>query len=246
MQSYLKVISTLLRLRPLALGVLAFCVLGVGVALQLQENRTNLDKADALLAGPPAAVPVAAMLAAATGHPFKEVTVQAQLDLDMAYEMVLASDGAERSGYMVPLLDASAKSVGGTAPDVLAMLLYDADDLAPGDLDTLLLGPVPEAEGPYGPIVMLNGMVGEPGDFEDSVREIFALENRALPADFPVLREFQGDRAAAYGPDWTLPFTIFGFFAWIAGIIGIWAVIRSAFRAKPAAAPPEDALPQSI
>lgn len=229
MQGILKVIVGFLGLKPLYLAAIALSLFGAGIYLQADENKTNLMKADALLAGPPAPVAVGAAAQAAAAHPFGEVMVQAQLDMSMDYEITLTGDGADRVGYMVPLVAADAET-----PEVLGVLLYDDKGLTPDAVTDLMLGPTldSDVEGAFGPVLMLNGMIGDMGDFEKAVAEVFASEGRTLPADVPVLRSFEGDRVGAYDPDWPFEQSIFGIFAWLAGAVGLYALFRSAVRMR--------------
>lgn len=226
MSGAIKLIIGFLKLNPIALAAIAMGFFSLGIYLQAEENKSNLMKADALLAGPPAPVAVSQIKAAAAAHPFGEVMVQAQYDLTMNYELVLEGSDDARIGYMVPLV---AVDTGDQQPaEVMAILLYDDPALTSEAVTDLMLDIAPDAEGPFGPILMLNGMVGSAGDFDKAIEEVFALNERVLPAEVPVLRDFDGDRASAYNPDWPFEATIFGIFAWIGGAIGLFALFRSA------------------
>lgn len=230
MQAVIKATIVFLGLNPFFLGAISALIFAAGAMLQGQENRTNVAKAHALRAGPPPVVAMDAAKAAAAAHPFAEVSVKAQLDMSMSYDIILEGSGADRFGFMVPLLADDAATA---EAEVLGILLMDDAGLTEQDLGAIDFGPRAEGEGAFGPVLMLNGMIGDLGDFDDAVAEIFAQEARPLPTDLPVLRSFEGERAAAYDPSWPFEVSIFGAFAWIGGIVGLYALMRSAIYFRP-------------
>ncbi len=231
MQGPIRLVLAFLGMNPFFLAAIALCTLGTGIYLQANENRSNLLKADALLSGPPDPVGPEAAAAAAAAHPFGEVTVRAQLDMTMDLTLSAGDKAEDRVGYAVPLLAADA-----TDPEILGVLLYDDKALTAEAVDAIQFGPRAEAEGSFGPVLMLNGMVGDLGEFDRIVAEAFASEGRVLPEGVFVLREFQGNRAGAYNPAWPFETTIFGMFAWAAGAIGLYALVRSAIHIRRRAA----------
>ncbi len=238
MQAFLKLAISFLGLNPFVLAILSAGIFGTGIYLQIKENEANLSKADALLSGPPPAVPLEAIRAATEAHPYGEVTVQAQMATSM--EQAFVVEGAEERTltYMVPLLAADA-----TEMDVRAVLLIEDKPLAGSGAATVDLGPGAQGEGDFGPVLLLNGMVGTIADIQGPLADVFSGEWSDVPADLPVLKSFEGDRAAAYGPSWPLETSIFGLFAWIGGAVGLYALVRSAvhFRPKPVPEARDDA-----
>ena len=231
MQAFLKATLAFLGLNPFFLGAISAMIFAAGAVLQADQNRTNMAKVQALLDGPPPVVAAKDIGPAAAAHPFGEVSVKAQLDRSMEYDIVLTGDGPDRYGYMVPLV--SADATGADTAEVFAVLLMDDAMMTMGPSSGVDFGPRAEGEGAFGPILMLNGMVGDLGGFDGAVEEIFAGEFRDMPADLPVLRSFEGQRAAAYDPAWPFEMSIFGVFAWFGGAVGLYALFRSAVHFRP-------------
>lgn len=227
MQRFGSLAAAIAGLSPQVMGAASAVIFAAGIFLQAQENRSNLAKAAALLDGPPPATEPAGMTTAAARHPFAEVSVTAQLDLSMVAPLVSEGEAGPVTAYLVPLLDPAAARI--EDAEVLGLLLHRTPVL-----------PAPEGaaeQGAFGPIVRLNGFVGDFGDlgaFGPLASEQLNGAWRDMPEGLPVLRSFDGARAAAYGPAWRHEISIFGFFAWPGGACGILALLLAAVR-QPAA-----------
>ena len=229
MRAFLGLAVSLLGMKPLVLAVLSPAIFTTGIVLQMKENDANLLKAEALLAGPPPAVPLSAIRPAQEAHPFGEVTLQAQMVASMEQAFVMEGEEVGTLTYLVPLVAADAERM-----EIGAVLLIEGKAIAAGRPPAVDLGPGVQAEGPFGPVVMLNGRVGAIGELTGPAAEVFSGPWSHLPADLPVLTSFEGDRAGAYGPNWPLEISIFGLFAWIGGAVGLYGLFRTAVRARPA------------
>ncbi len=234
MHAVLRVVTGFFRLGPIPLGLIAAVLFGGGIWLQMQENRTNLAKAEALRAGPPPAVGLSNFNPVHDLHAFDEVAIRAQLDLTRDAELTIERRGTDDLAVMVPLLAVAATlgEDGVSAPEVLGVALFTADDFGFDQLTRADLRGMANEFGVYGPILTLNGRLGDPGDFADLIGQSFAESGAVLAPGALYVYPFLEGRVAAFGPDWPFETSIFGVFAWVAGAFGVLALLKFAFRSK--------------
>ena len=234
MHAVFRAIIGFLRLGPIPLGLIAAAFFGAGIWLQMQENQINLEKAEALLAGPPPAVNLSDFNPVHDIHPFDEVAIRAQLDLTRDAELTLERRGNDDLAVMVPLVavDAVVPEEGEAAPEVLGVALFTGEAFAFDDLTRTDLRDMAREFGAFGPVLTLNGRLDGPGDFDDVLAQSFAQSGAVLAPDALHIYPYMEGRVAAFDAAWPFQTSIFGAFAWIGGAFGVFALFKLAFRSN--------------
>lgn len=220
-----------LRLLPPLLGLAAVSVLMVGIWLQKQANDERALRAEAYLAGPPVSVPLDTFAPRRDASPYGEARLTAQLDIAAARRVSGAETGAP--GLAIPLhrLDATE----GAAPVGLALFAgkgYSELRVTPEGLAAMAAH-----RGPIGPVVELNGWLGDPGEFD----RVLTSPTMVRAAAGHVIHPFVAGRRAAFLPEPEEEGTVFGRLARIAGGFGLAALVLAALRRRPAEADAKDA-----
>ncbi|SHI88227.1 hypothetical protein [Wenxinia saemankumensis] len=187
----------ILRMPPLALLALAGLILAGGGVMQHRASLSNLDRAAAVAAGPPAQVEAGAYDRGTDRTALDEVHLRGQLDFSWDHELTLEGRIEDRHAYMIPLLAQGATD----GSEVLGVVLYDRPGQGHDVIDPMDIYAEAKGMGVVGPIVAFNGTeTGSLGRWASLVRDSFEDTGHAMPADMLVLRPFDGDRAAALAP----------------------------------------------
>lgn len=211
---------------PGALVVAAGLIFGAGAWLQGEVEAERDMLRQALAGAPPPTVAVEAFSASDHVGLADEVQVTAQIDLSMAQPVSVAGKTGEETAWMVPLLPTDAapvearygevlahmRSIGLVLPEAelrrraravampraLGVALIPADASGDGPAvapETLARGAL--GQGYHGPIVVLNGTLGDEVPFRPAVAAAFDTVGRGLASGFITIEPYVGGRAAA-------------------------------------------------
>lgn len=173
-----------------------YCVIGglaaiVAAFLFFADRDAEAAKAKALAGKPPAAVEVDKFDLARNVGPAGEATILGQIDTSKLIDVRQTEDGRETRRWLV----APIHSVTATAPAPMALGAIVQDGaISDEQLSKLVVG-----DGPFGPIMRLNGTVGSTDGTSDALAEA-AKGGIVLGANPVIVDPFENGRAVALAP----------------------------------------------
>ncbi|ROT99397.1 hypothetical protein [Histidinibacterium lentulum] len=208
--------STLARLAPLVLGLMAVAAFASGILLQMQINARQAALGEIYLAGPPAPVSIGRFDPGRDVSPIGEARLTAALDLDAARDIGPLSEGGP-TALAVPL------RAGADTSDSAGLAIFVMT--GPNRVTPEMLRSVPGAEASSLPLLTLNGVIRPAGQWQGAL----AAENLAgFAATGPVIFPFvEGRRAAILPPDYGRS-TVSRQFSWLAGGLVVLALFTFA------------------
>lgn len=212
--------TTLARLAPIVLGLMAVAAFAMGVVLQMRLNERHAALGKIYLAGPPAPVTLDRFDPARDTGPLGEARLTTMLDLDAARRLGPLSDGGP-TALAVPLR-ASAEAEAGAGLAIFVM-----DD--PARITPETLAAVAESDADALPLLTLNGAIRPAGAWQGALA---AANLAAFAASGPVIFPFvEGRSAAILPPDYGQP-TAVRSWSWIGGVLAALALLTAVARLR--------------
>ena len=210
--------TTLARLAPIVLGLMAVAAFAVGILLQMQINARQAALGEIYLAGPPAPVSIGRFDPGRDVSPIGEARLTAVLDLETARRIGPLSEGGP-TALAVPL------RANADTPDSAGLAIFVMND--PDRVTPEMLRSVPGAEATAMPLLTLNGAIRPAGAWQGALAtESLAGFAATGPVIFPYV---EGRRAAILPPDYGQS-TVARQFSWLAA--GLVVLALFAFAAK--------------
>ena len=140
---WLNMVFRFVWLGPLVLGAMAVAILALGYYLQVGQNDRDRMKAAALSAGPPASVAIEGFDRDRDMTQLREVVVQAQPFMELAYRLTLQKVPIDDHVFMLPLVATGSSD----ETDIVGIAYFPSatdafDDIAPALLVTGVIGSV--------------------------------------------------------------------------------------------------------
>lgn len=226
MHYVLGFVISLLKRGPLTLGAVAVAILGAGFYLQIGENERTAARLAAIEAGPPPVVEITKFDEDRDMTGQREVVVRAQPVIEHAYRLTYSENSGDDYAFMVPLLGTNATN----SKVVFGIAFYHSRDFTFDDITPdLMLNGVTDF-GDYGPIVDYNGRVSSLGKWQDMTDEAFIEQGLTLDDNAVIVWPYLDGRTAALTPS---DLTIFDFFSYIAGALGLLALGKLVIGKNP-------------
>lgn len=212
--------TTLAKVAPIVLGLMAVAAFAMGIVLQMRLNERHAALGEIYLAGPPAPVTLDRFDPARDTGPLGEARVTALLDLDAARRLGPVSAGGP-TALAVPLR-ASPQAEAGSGLAIFVM-----ND--PARITRETLAAVAGSRTDAMPILTLNGTIRPAGAWQ---RALAASDLATFAAAGPVVFPFvEGRRAALLPPDYGQP-TAVRTWSWIGGVLGALGLLAVAARLR--------------
>jgi len=207
----------------LGIGIL---VLAIGWVIKVSIDLSEQNKAEALLLPAPEAVLLEEFNPKTDVGAGEEVTIRAQLAAELTAKLSTLDGEIPVFGTFFGLFPVTALD---SKRSISAILLSENIILEQSFIDKITVG-----NGPFGPIVEINGRIGSPSNVQVPIARSLEGFGRVLPDDIVTIVPFVDGREVALRPDLDKGSQVFSIFGLIGGIYIAYGLLRWYLRRKRA------------
>lgn len=204
-----------------SIGIL---VLAIGWVFKISIDLTEDSKAEALLLPAPEAVLLEEFNLGRDVGAGDEVTVRAQLATDVTAKLSTIEDETTVYGTFYGMFPVTALD---SKRAVSAILLSENVILEQSFLDKMTVG-----NGPFGPIVEINGRIGSLSNVQVPIARALEQFGRVLPDDIVTIVPFVEGREIALQPDPNKGSQVFSIFGLVGAIYIAYGALRWYLRRR--------------